>query len=590
MKLTLVGAASMLLGLSTAADHHNHQRAHQLMHLKRSGTEMAMPHAENATCVCSTYTVTITGEAQLVQPTPTTVLSYATVSPMAKPSSSSSSSTPHAPVPTPVHTTYVHPGTYSIPASTIIITSVTVVPVPNTSTVSSSGVYTFGGVTTVVTESTTITCPYASVETASDVAKTKIFTTTYVCPSAGTYTVAPTTTTVSESTIWVYPVPTTYSAGTYTQHETVVTVTKTSQEVVCPFETVAPTTTSTTLVQYTTVEVKHATPTTTAVEIHPTTSSKAEEKHEPAPSPAPSKVEEKHEPAPSPSPSKVEEKHEPAPSPSSTVPSPSSTPSSPSTPGKLGSSGSQWAMTYSPYYSDGQCKSAPDVLKDISDIAQRGFTAIRIYGTECSSLSNVGAAASTHNLRMIVGIFIDAKGLSPAKQQLQDLLSWGKWTQVDLIVIGNEVLHNGYMSGSDLAGFIGECKSQFRSSGYTGPITTAESSVEILKKNSQHLCPVLDVIGANLHPFFNEKVQPEMAGDWLKNEMSQMEGVCGDEKKMEVLNLETGWPSAGTPNGAAKTGEEAQRAAIESIRKAVGGRVVFFSYVLVSPFPVHSSS
>ena len=234
-------------------------------------------------------------------------------------------------------------------------------------------------------------------------------------------------------------------------------------------------------------------------------------------------------------------------------------------------------MTYSPYTSGGDCKSQSEVESDIADIAQKGFTSVRLYGTDCNGLTNAGGPIQKYGLKLVAGVFIDNKGVSGAEKQVEDLISWGQWSLVELIVIGNEALFNGYVTASELASLIASSKQKFQLAGYTGPCTTTESTVPLIKEHSDVLCPVLDVVAANIHPFFNPDTTASDAGKFVAQELQALAEVCPG--KQEALNLETGWPSSGQANGKAVPGDEEQKQAIEAIKQAVGGKVAFFSYV-----------
>jgi exo-beta-1,3-glucanase (GH17 family) len=97
-------------------------------------------------------------------------------------------------------------------------------------------------------------------------------------------------------------------------------------------------------------------------------------------------------------------------------------------------------MTYSPYTDTGSCKGASDVTKDIQAIKAAGFSSVRIYSTDCSGLVNVGSACEAAGLKMILGVFINSAGLSAAQTQVSDIVSWGKFELVELIVIGKHAL------------------------------------------------------------------------------------------------------------------------------------------------------
>lgn len=442
------------------------------------------------------------------------------------------------PLPTPAITTFSTPGTYIIPASTVTVSSETTVPVPTT-TVVPPGTHTVGGVTTVVETSTVITCPYATVKPSGSTVTSVIEQTTYVCPSAGTYTIAPITTTVSTSTALIYPTPATITPGTYTQPEQTVTVTESSYTYVCPF--------STGLASSST-PVASSTPAVTPSAVAATSATAAPSVAVPSIGISIG-----------------------APSASSSSAAPASTGS---TAGKLFNT-DHYGMTYSPYTSTGACADQNTIESAIADIASKGFKVVRLYSTDCNGLEYVGQAAAKHGLKMIIGVFISNTGISGAQDQVKEIAAWAQWQLVDLIVVGNEAVFNGYCSASELAGFISSSLQTFKAAGYTGKITTTEP-IEIWQQQGSALCGVVDIVGANVHPFFNANVSPLNAGSFTKSEMDILAGVCPG--KSDVINLETGWPTAGKANGLAVPGILEQLTALTTMVAEVGSRSVFFSY------------
>ncbi|KAH7364140.1 putative beta-glucosidase btgE [Rhexocercosporidium sp. MPI-PUGE-AT-0058] len=525
MKAGVIAVAAALAGGAAAVQpgkQHVRRHAHEAFH-ERAMYMTAVTGTGSApepTCGCTTIYSTITGEGSLIFP-PAPTYAANTTSIVAPPTSTYvpvPTTYPAPVVPTPLATTCPTPGVYTIPATTVTLTQTTTV-CGATSTDVPAGTHTAGGVTTVVEKATTVVCPYAAVETNSDVTTSVIKTTTYVCPSAGTYTIAPLTTTVTSATVWVYPTPVSYAPGTYIQPEVVTTITKTNVVVFCPFTSPAP--------------VK---PTSTYV----------------APAPVVTY---------------------PAAKPTTAVSPPKNSPSKPSN-GQLGSSGSQWAITYSPYQDNGQCKDAASVASDIARIAKAGFSTVRIYSSDCSGLQNIGTACEAHGLRIILGIFISSTGISGAAEQVTDIIKWNKWSMVDLVVVGNEAVFSGSCSGVELAAFIVSCKTAFTAAGYSGPITTTET-LDVWQKNAAVLCPVVDVVGCNIHPFFNAEVDAEHAGEFVASQLKLVDDLCPGK---QGLNLETGWPSAGNGcNGKACPGKDEQYKAIKGIEAAVGGKCVMFS-------------
>jgi exo-beta-1,3-glucanase (GH17 family) len=342
-----------------------------------------------------------------------------------------------------------------------------------------------------------------------------IETTTYVCPTPGTYTIAPITTVVVSETLVVYPVVTTYCPGTYTAPAVITTITETATVIYCPF----------------------ATPTPAA-----TTSVPALASEKPVPS----------KPA--------------------------------ANPGKLGGTGDHWAMTYTPYTNDakGDCKSAAQVLADLKAIKEKGFTTIRVYSTDCNTLEHVGAACEELKLKMIIGVFIREKGCESSKgyiaEQITAITTWAKWGLVELIVVGNECLHNNLCTPDALKQLIIDVKSACTAKGYTGPFTTAETVDQWQKTSTKEaICGVIDLVGGQIHPYFNAETTPEGAGKFVAGQLAILEGsaICGTK---DAINLECGWPSAGHCNGLACPGSTEQATAIASIKAAIGWKVVFFSF------------
>jgi exo-beta-1,3-glucanase (GH17 family) len=530
MKGGLVAAvAAMATGASAA--HVNHRRAHDSFFAKRHG-EVCVPE-------CTTIYSTVTGEPTLIPNKPTI---KATPSPA--PPVTTEPAVPAVPLPTPIQTTCETPGTYTFPATTVTVEETTTVCVGETTKVP-AGTHTVGGVTTVVVTATTVTCPMATVITEGTVTTSTIVETEYVCPSAGTYTIGPITTTVTEDTEVIYPVPTTITPGTYTAPQQVVTVTETDYVYVCPF-------------------------TSSGI---PAPTAEAPKPEEPKPEEPKPTYE-----APKPEPTKEEPKptyEAPKPKPTEEAPKPEK----PSTGGPLRSDKDHFGITYTPYEaSSGNCKDANAVDADIKELKNTGFDVVRVYSTDCNTLDTVMPACKKYGMKMIVGVFVKASGCSyentpEIKAQVDALASWAQWDQVKLFVVGNEALMNNFCTPNELAQLVKTVKS--KCGGYKGPYTIAET-LNIWQRTdvASAICPVVDVTGANIHPYFNSEVSPSSAGDFVKGQLDLLAGIC---KGNDVLNLECGWPTRGVCNGKACPGKAEQATAIKSIREKCGDKTVFFS-------------
>lgn len=245
--------------------------------------------------------------------------------------------------------------------------------------------------------------------------------------------------------------------------------------------------------------------------------------------------------------------------------------------GYIAPNGDKWAFCYTPYTQDGQCKSADQVSGDIASLKGKGFTSIRTYGTDCSTVANVGSACRANGLKIILGVPIDASGVGGAYSQVDSLASWGSgnWDMVEMVVVGNEAIFSGFTSAGDLAGLIGTVKSKFAAAGYSGPVTTSEP-LSTMQQYGSTLCPAIDVVGANIHPYFNTAVSALLAGPFVATQLSDLAAVCGGSKP--AYCLETGWPTSGDANGIALPGFDAQKIAITGIMAAVGSKAAVFSF------------
>lgn len=575
MRYTALALGALVAGAS-ASGHHGHHRRHHLHARNPLGTSVAAPSCE---AKCTTY---VTSYLVDVEPATSTsvppVQSTLTVVPVAseKPEaelppvvvSTTSTSTSTAlttvtatkePIPTPEVTTIAEPGTYTIPAKTVTLTETTAVCVPEVTSLP-AGEVTYGGVTTVVTTSTVLECPIPTAITSEGTVTYTMTNTKYECPTPGTYVIGGTTTNNAGPTTVEVPVVTVYEPGTYTHPATTVTATITNVVVTCPLETV--------------------TSTATVVPVAPTSPAETPKDETPVKEDEETPVESvvKSEPSPTKSAETSSTKSAETSSTKSaeTSSTKSSTPTaSPSAGGTFVSKEGLWAVTYSPYNDDQSCKGASDVDADIKAIAAKGFKSIRLYAPDCGGLISVGEACKKYNLKIILGVFIKAGGVSTADPQVKEIIEWGQWDQVELFVVGNESVFNGFCSGAELGAYMAKVKQQVRAAGYNGQVTTTEP-VNILNTVKEHLCPHMDIVAANIHPFFNSAVSPSDAGTFVKNEIALARSYCGGSK--DVVVLETGWPNAGDANGAAIPGKEEQAIALKSIEEENSGHIVYFTW------------
>src|SRR5277367_1545456 len=105
------------------------------------------------------------------------------------------------------------------------------------------------------------------------------------------------------------------------------------------------------------------------------------------------------------------------------------------------------AMTYSPFNADSSCKSASQVRSDITIIASKNVQSVRIYATECDTLSTVVAALKQYNMKLIQGFYMTSDGVDSIDSQESDFITWLQEDSsnpglVEMLIVGNEAVVN----------------------------------------------------------------------------------------------------------------------------------------------------
>lgn len=251
----------------------------------------------------------------------------------------------------------------------------------------------------------------------------------------------------------------------------------------------------------------------------------------------------------------------------------------------IGTTTSQWAITYTPYTDSLTCLAASTIRSDVAAIARKGFTTVRLYSIDCSILQHMEPALLTYNLKLIVGIALDS-GLDSASTQISELIAWAnpspnetnKWPLIELIVIGSDAIFSSRITPNLLATLLTTTRLTLRSHSYAGPLTTTEP-LSILTTYAHLLCPTLDIPAATIHPFFHPLITASDAGTYVSTQLTHLSTLCPNLKRETSIALETGWPSRGVANGAAVPGYVEQWVAVSGIvDSGVGGRSVFLGW------------
>lgn len=226
------------------------------------------------------------------------------------------------------------------------------------------------------------------------------------------------------------------------------------------------------------------------------------------------------------------------------------------------SSGSGFGFSYSPYNSDGTCKTQAQVTTDF-DAIPSGYSLVRIYGTDCSQATTVLAAAKAKGLKLFAGVY-DISQVT-AEIALIVKAANGDWSSFDTVSIGNELVNAGSATAAQVVAAISTARSLLKTAGYSGNVVTVDTLVAA--RSNPSLCDNSDYCAVNSHPFFDGGVAAADSGSFLTTQIPTLQAVLSN-KSQKIVITETGWPSQGQTNGKAVPSSENQSAAISSIKTA----------------------
>lgn len=254
--------------------------------------------------------------------------------------------------------------------------------------------------------------------------------------------------------------------------------------------------------------------------------------------------------------------------------------------GRIVTNGNKWAMTYTPYAPDGNCKTESDIKSDIKLIADLGFTTIRSYSTDCGVFEYVVPACQEHGLKIIYGIFLEAGGSGGkgpfsqyANDQLDDIKNNAPKDGVAMVIVGNECMFNNNCAPGELASYIDHVRETLQGAGFPKDIAiTTTEPVGTWEEKGAELCSHIDIFTVQVHPYFTASISPDMAGDFAAQQLDQAAKVCPEAAAKGKFISEIGWPSAGNSNGKAVAGVAEQKEAMKKIIEKVGAEACLFSF------------
>ncbi|OWZ18197.1 hypothetical protein PHMEG_0007759 [Phytophthora megakarya] len=190
----------------------------------------------------------------------------------------------------------------------------------------------------------------------------------------------------------------------------------------------------------------------------------------------------------------------------------------------------------------GGAMTAESVKADMATIKSQGFTIVRTYISQFGN-TNLGLLISSCNVTSALGVPYPQ---SDYVTQMDAALTAANIGGVRYIFVGNENLAGATQVPPEMISTIKNIKSLVPS---TVKVGTVQRNTEVINyasiDNWSDLVTAVDVLGVNVHPYFNPGTTADNAIDVLNNQWTVMEANFGDK----LMLTETGWPSEGTLSG-----------------------------------------
>jgi len=234
------------------------------------------------------------------------------------------------------------------------------------------------------------------------------------------------------------------------------------------------------------------------------------------------------------------------------------------------------AIAYSPYNSDGTCRTASQVASDIALLG--AYQVIRLYNPDCNQIANVLAAIKGTSKQIFAGCLGEDSGNnwdpSSLASEVQSLISQvnGNWGQINTVNIGNELVNAGKTSAGAVEAAVGQYRSVLRAAGYQGPVVTVDTMVAM--RANIGLCTASDYCAINCHPFYDGNTLPQNAGPFVLNWVQQISALAGGK---QTVVTESGWPTQGPSIGKAVASQQNMETAISSLTSTFSNNLIQYN-------------
>lgn len=182
---------------------------------------------------------------------------------------------------------------------------------------------------------------------------------------------------------------------------------------------------------------------------------------------------------------------------------------------------------------------AESVLEDMTVIKAQGFDTVRTYISQFGN-NNLGLLIASANVTAALGVPYPQSDYST---QLDAAVTAANAGNVGYIFVGNENLAGATSVPGELISLIQKVKSLVPG---TVKVGTVQRNTEMINHSYisgwSELVAACDVLGVNVHPYFNPGTTADTAIDVVNSQWEVMVKTFGDK----LMITETGWPSEGT--------------------------------------------
>jgi GPH family glycoside/pentoside/hexuronide:cation symporter len=183
-------------------------------------------------------------------------------------------------------------------------------------------------------------------------------------------------------------------------------------------------------------------------------------------------------------------------------------------------------------------------MKNHLDILSPYAHTLRLFGVSGELEKIYKPMKNEYGYRIIGGCWFDRNySRNQIIDELNTLIKLVNDGYIDIAVVGSELLFRGDIDAKALINYIEYVKNGIHDKSI--PVTTSDTALTWI--NNSELVDICDIILVTIYPFFS-KVPIENAAEALQATYAEVKVVADDK---QVIISETGWPTAGSPEGAA---------------------------------------